>query len=203
MHGNAKDLTGQRFGRLLAKDIAGRQGSMMMWHCVCDCGNTHVARAGHLLAGRIRSCGCLAREEIGNRARTHGRTHTTEYKSWYQMRARCKYPSHIEYHRYGARGIKVCEQWESFERFFADMGPKPTPRHSIDRINNGGNYEPSNCRWADPFTQGANKRNNIRLTQDGVSLTLSQWERALGLRRGKLQQRIARGWSAERALSAP
>lgn len=154
----AIDLTGQRFGRLTPIRIGERQGSSRMWICVCDCGRENVVRTAHLLGGRVKSCGCLNSEMISAMHLRHGRTHTPEHKCWIKMRERCRNPKDISYKYYGAKGVTVCERWNQFESFFEDMGLKPSPKHSIDRIDPYGNYEPSNCRWADSKTQSTNKR---------------------------------------------
>lgn len=152
--------TGQRFGRLVVlKDDPDRRYYCL---CRCDCGTVKSVRAGSLREGSIVSCGCRMREtgrENGRVMTTHGKTHTPEYRAWLQMRNRCYRPNHTGYKYWGGRGIVVCTRWkDSFEAFFADMGLKPSPKHSLDRINNDGNYEPNNCRWATPAEQVANRR---------------------------------------------
>lgn len=127
--------------------------------CICDCGKKKTTQTWHLVNMKIKSCGCLNDDKTEFRKRTverctkHGASKrgklTTEYLSWCSMRNRCQNKSNKDYGRYGGRGITVCDRWmESFNNFFDDMGKKPSPKHSLDRINNHGNYEPSNCRWA-------------------------------------------------------
>jgi hypothetical protein len=125
------------------------------------------------------------RREGGKQNTTHGHTvglaPSSEYLSWIEMRRRCSNPDRPEYPNYGGRGITVCERWNSYELFLLDMGPKPSPRHEIDRINNEGNYEPSNCRWALPQVQANNRRNNHRIMMAGETHTEAEWCRDLGV----------------------
>jgi hypothetical protein len=147
------DLAGQRFGKLVAVEYSHTDGNRTArWLCQCDCGSQAVIRAHSLASGRAKSCGCSKR-------RLDGLSNTPEYKIWESMRRRCSDPKTINYKYYGGRGISVCQRWEdTFKNFYADMGPRPSPLHSIDRKNNDGNYEPGNCGWATDLEQGANKR---------------------------------------------
>jgi hypothetical protein len=159
------DLSGQRFGKLTVRRLAYRdKGHRAYFKCVCDCGKEVEVRSDHLRSGKILACGCLIgrHHNGGGRTVTHGNTsfhrRTVEYKAWDNMRSRCCNTKRHNYKNYGGRGIKVCDRWlNSFENFLADIGRKPGPEYSVDRINNDGNYEPGNCRWATPSEQRCNQ----------------------------------------------
>jgi hypothetical protein len=124
------------------------------------------------------------------------------YIVWKSMRRRCRNPGDISYPWYGGRGIKICERWESFENFFADMG-EPPPRHQIDRIDSNGHYEPGNCRWVTKIEQANNQSNNHPVTFGGETLNINQWARRLGIKRELIKSRLRRGWSVEDTLTKP
>jgi hypothetical protein len=147
------DLTGKRFGRWTVVAYARGQ----KWHCVCDCGTRRVVRGQCLRTGESRSCGCLHKELVKARHTKHGMCGSREYHSWQSMKARCLNPNNPNYEKYGGRGIRPCEEWLPFVPFFADMETRP-PGCSLDRIDVNGNYEPSNCRWADAKQQARNQR---------------------------------------------
>jgi hypothetical protein len=146
--------------------VVGKAGSTKLgkvnWLCRCFCGNQYVRTGAHIVAGRGQHCGCLRGSHISAGRKSHKMTKTKEFRAWCGMKERCYTTTNKDYKSYGARGIKVCEKWyQSFESFFSDMGYAPSPKHSLDRVDVNGNYEPSNCRWATPKEQCSNKRNNI------------------------------------------
>jgi len=203
------DLTGQRFGRLAVTGRAPSRGGDTYWYCACDCGTTmKVVRGKDLRKGAVQSCRCLFKELLSARSTTHGQSRrghrSPEYTSWAAMIQRCTNESADDFRNYGGRGIGVCERWRSFEPFLADMGRRPSPHHSIDRIDNAGNYEPSNCRWATMREQALNRRNNRDVEVDGVRMPIKSWCEATGITRSALSQRIGKlGWSPRRAVTQP
>jgi hypothetical protein len=198
---------GERFGRLVivSKDSVRGADKQIRWIVQCDCGNTRSVLGHDLRTGHTTSCGCWRRDFSIVTKTTHGMTRTsTEYHVWQGFRARCLNPNSPAYARYGGRGITVCAEWATFEQFYADMGPRPSLGHSLDRIDNDGPYAPWNCRWATRTEQGRNTRANIRYTHAGMSLTLREWSEQTGISFNTLVYRIWRsGWSIERALTQP
>lgn len=194
------DLSGQRFGRLTVIAPAFiRKGGYGYYTCRCVCGTVKTVAACNLRTGSTVSCGCHRKSF----RRTHGQSKTKEYRTWRSMIGRCYNKKDGEYHRYGARGIKVCAAWRhSFPTFLADMGFCPEG-YSIERIDNNGDYCATNCRWATVLEQGQNKRNNRILTHNGITLTLSAWSRKASIRLTTLHSRLRQGWSVERALTEP
>ena len=178
-----KDLTGQRFGRLVAISLSGRnKHGHILWRCLCECRNYTVVPQGHLSSGHTKSCGCLFSTEARSLARTtHGMSGTTTYLAWQRMISRCYCEKTTRYEEWGGRGIAVCERWmTSFENFLADMGKRP-PGLSLDRIDGNGNYEPGNCRWSTPTEQAWNRRSTRWITLCGNHLTLKEASARVGI----------------------
>ena len=189
-----KDMTGQVFGKLTVQKLAGfASGNRVVWECLCKCGETSLVTGKNLRSGNAMSCGCARW--------THGMSKTPTYRCWIDLLRRCTNPTTQRFASYGGRGIKICKRWEVFENFLADMGPRPSKGYSIDRIDNDGNYEPGNCRWATHKEQCNNTRKTLRITFNGETRTFVEWCEITGLSYEKLRCRLRRGWSVEKALT--
>lgn len=199
------NLAGKRFGRLVAIARNGRLNCYVTWLCKCDCGNEVTVRSGGLVSGNTKSCGCLHSEVVSKRVTTHGLTNKHPlYKIWSNMRNRCSNPNIREYRYYGARGISVCKEWDDFLVFLSDMERGYSKGMSLDRINVNGNYQKDNCRWATSKEQGNNKRNNVLLTIDGVTKTISEWADISGIPTPTIYWRYKfYGWSDKEAVFTP
>lgn len=202
---NLKDHTGSRFGRLTVVGRAGTSPSKkVLWLCNCDCGEQATCIAQELTTGSTKSCGCLRREVTSQRATTHGMCRDgslpPEYHSWSNMIQRCTNPNNPKYDDYGGRGITVCARWvDSFESFLEDMGEKPEG-YSVERINNNGNYEPGNCRWATQAEQVINSRHCRMLSFNGKTQAMSVWARELNIEYDTLRNRLDAGWPIGKAF---
>lgn len=187
-----------KFGRLLVVSENGRtKHSKVLWHCMCDCGNTTSVPSGSLVNGNSKSCGCLRIEAITS----HGASYTPEYNILSQIKQRCNNSNAEWYSSYGGRGITICDRWnDSFENFIADMGYRPSDDLSIERINNDGNYEPGNCKWGTGTEQQNNRRNNVIVNYKGKNYTLTEICKELNVLYATVQTRLSRGWSIEEAL---
>lgn len=172
------------------------------WLCICECGNKKEVDRYALLNGVTQSCGCLQREKASRRFSKHGKSSDRIYKIWTAMYDRCRNKNCEGYENYGGRGIEVCERWEKFENFYADMGDRPDGK-SLDRIDNNGPYAPWNCEWRDESHQSRNKRSNIWLEYDGRRQVVKDWAREVGLHETTITYRLRQGWSIKEALTTP
>lgn len=190
-----KDLTGKRFDRLVVVKFAHRDaGNKAHWLCRCDCGRESVVQGYNLTGGQTTSCGC--KKNTNPAILRHGMSKTLVHSKWRGMLTRCTNPKAESYPLYGGRGIRVCDRWLTFENFYEDMGTPPEGS-SIERIDNDGNYEPGNCRWATSTEQGRNKRNNRVVTIDGIAMPVSAAAELLGIPVKRIYARLALGWSDE------
>lgn len=188
---NKLSLIGKRFNRLLVISEAPVRKQKSFWNCACDCGNELVICGSGLMNGQTQSCGCLQKERASAATFKHKATKTTEYYSWVNMKTRCYNRKCEDYKDYGGRGIAVCDKWRNdFVAFLEDMGKKPSKRHSIDRINTDGNYEPNNCRWGTDEVQSRNKRSNRWFEHNGIKMILDDWADYFGCHQGNLSNSI-------------
>lgn len=192
------DLTGRIFGYLKVVALAGRRNGKAQWRCLCACGAETVADGYNLSSGHTTSCGCW-RKVAPPGVVVHGKSKDRVHRIWRGMLKRCNNPNEKSYPYYGGRGIRVCDRWQQFVNFYADMGDPPDGL-SIDRIDNNGDYEPGNCRWATKIDQARNKRSNHMITRGCVTRTLADWLEITGLHRGTVEQRIRHGWPESRLL---
>jgi hypothetical protein len=214
-HTVRKDITGKVFGKLTVICRTNRknsQGTRIYWLCRCECGKETEVHRGKLSQGHTTSCGCVQSEwrkrgfrKLWIKHGMSGKSRSREFNCWTGMRSRCSDKKNAKYPNYGGRGIKVCERWaNSFSNFYEDVGPSPSARHSIDRIDVNGDYCPENCRWATPAQQADNKTNTIRLTCDGVTRTATEWARIFGVSRMTIIARIKKyGWDTDKAIKTP
>jgi hypothetical protein len=198
-----RDLTGSRFSRWVVVDVAEVKHGHRHWNVRCDCGNVRTVSSQNLVSGGSKSCGCLKDEKTSVRFSSHRLSHTAEYRVWHGMLARCFNPNATNFKIYGGRGIFVCERWRDFANFIADMGPRPSKDHSIDRINNDGHYSPENCRWSTRTEQWQNSRVPRYLEHAGERLCVKEWAKRTRLGRATIASRIKQGWTVADALTRP
>jgi hypothetical protein len=197
--GNVTVRTGSTFGRLTVIERCAIS-KPKKWICRCECGKESLVFDSNLLRGHTTSCGCRQTEIMIS----HGQSKTKEYRAWIAMRTRCYNTKTPYYKDYGGRGITVCERWNSFELFLADMGPRPSDGSSVERRNVNGNYEPSNCYWATDKTQARNRRGTIYVSVGGEDISLAEASEKSGINYRTAHHRIFRGgWSVADALSKP
>ena len=203
MHSSTVNI-GDVYSRLTVSEEVGKdKHGNKLWKCICSCGKITVVTSNNLTKGHTKSCGCLQTELRKINTRTHGKTGTPLHSIWKSMKQRC-YDKHGKYYKdYGGRGIKVCKEWKNNYEIFYQWAINNGYEKglTIDRINNNGNYEPSNCRWATLIEQGNNKRNNILLTYKGKTHTATEWSRITGINARTIRQRVRKGWSDKRTLT--
>jgi hypothetical protein len=207
------DISNNRYGKLVAIERSKNISGKTAWKCKCDCGNITYVSTSNLTCNRIKSCGCLKLEKLLERSTTHNQRHTHLYDVWKSIRQRCNNPKNRGYHNYGGRGITICEEWDkSFETFYkwsyangysTENQKDEKLKLTIDRIDNNGNYEPSNCRWVDRKTQASNTRIAKFFTINGETKCFSEWCRIFGIHRATFDRRIKNGWSIEKAITTP
>lgn len=199
------DLVGKRFGRLKVLKFAGSRKakgqSRRFWRCRCSCGEVLTVVTGALRSGNTQSCGCLRVDRAGEQNLIHGLSGTFEHRIWKGIRRRCNNPKDVVFSHYGGRGIRVCRRWDSFEKFFLDMGEAPGKNYSIERQNPNGNYTPKNCIWLLRRKQNRNRRDTIYLELNGVRKPALQWAEELGIPYSTVRMRYFRGESPERCLT--
>lgn len=196
-----KDLTGKKFGSLTVVKFSHRKDKHYYWNCICDCGTECIIDGDRLRRGETKSCGCYKR----NMLTTHGKRHHRLYSIWCGMKRRCYLPQLKYYHRYGGRGIVVCNEWkDNFQAFYDwSMNNGYKEGLSIDRIDNDGNYEPTNCRWVNQKTQARNTERNTLITFNDATHCLSEWAEILGFKPSTLYGRLHNGWTIEKAFTTP
>lgn len=192
-----RDITGQKFHSLTALNFEYRDsGYHHNWKFRCDCGNEFVARKSAVISGNTKQCKNCSIKAMARKISTHGYAGTRLYKEWAGIIQRCENPKNTSYNRYGALGITVCEAWHKFEKF-AEWSIKNgySNNLTIDRIDNTGNYEPSNCRWVGNLEQANNKSTNVFITISDETHTIAEWARIYGMKYHTLYDRIKKGWN--------
>lgn len=204
-----QNLIDKKFGRwtVIAATLNTTTNGSILWKCRCDCGTEREVSSYVLTAGKTKSCGCYRREmgvARGRASARHGEgsngKETPEYRAWCQMRQRCLNSNHKQYADYGGRGLAVCSRWDRYEAFLEDMGRRPSPKLSLDRIDNNKGYSPENCRWANQRTQNRNTRNNRYLTIGAETKTLAEWLEHTGTPRKTFYNRVNTGRTPAEAL---
>lgn len=195
-----EEMIGKKFNHLLVLSLSGSINQRLYYKCLCDCGNEKIILGTSMRLKKSQSCGCLRIQRITK----HNLLNSPEYKSWQGMRQRCENPNSDSFKNYGARGICVCKKWRTFNNFYLDMGRKPSPEYTIERLNNDGNYSKNNCVWATKKQQGRNKRNNHIIVFMGQTKCLAEWSELLDIAYPVLQQRLGKyGWSVWESFTTP
>lgn len=202
-----QDITGRRYGRWTVikfhDAVRYTRATVIRWLCSCDCGTEKIVQGQSLKNGKSVSCGCVRNEAVRQRMTKHGMYKSSEYAAWAHMMDRCRNPRSSEFKNYGGRGIAVCEPWADAAVFLADMGKRPSTKHSLERKKNNLGYSPENCIWATPPEQCNNKRTNRRLRFNGRVQTVAQWAREFKMKEKTLRKRLDLGWTTTDALTMP
>ena len=215
--GKINDLTGRRFGMLVAVEYVGRKNGRTLWRCICDCGKESVTGYSNLMTGNTKSCGCMEKANLEYFQRHSYRRKSASldfsgtlnkhplYGLWSSMLTRCYNKNSKHYNIYGGRGIKVCDRWLpvnfGFEHFVSDMGERPSNMHTLDRINNDGDYCPENCRWATITQQSNNKRKSIIVYYFGKRIYLKELCQIIGLNYSRVAHQIQKGFDINSIIS--
>lgn len=205
------NMVGDRFERLTVVEFIGREHNSSKWRCLCDCGVEVFAQRSALVAGTTKSCGCFRADRMSRLTYKHGeaggekrRKRSPEYKAWDSIKQRCFNPNAKEWKWYGGRGISLAPEWATdFSAFLAYIGPRPSPKHSVDRIDGAKNYEPGNIRWADWVEQANNRSNNRMVEFNGQMMTMKQAALAAGMPYKSVKGRVQKGWDVLSALTVP
>lgn len=203
--GTRLNLVGQKFGRLLVTANVASNSGRRKWACVCDCGKRVVVSTDNLRRGNSRSCGCWKIERLSKMRTTHGESNNYLHHIWDGIKQRCLNPKSTFYSEYGGRGIRICDEWKcdysEFSRYIREnLGERPSPEYTIDRVNNNAGYTPGNLRWATPGEQSRNKRNNVIVEFGGKSAILQDWADSMGISRHALENRLLK-WNMEDAMT--
>lgn len=195
-------MIGMHFGRLTVIEGPIRK-SRKYWLCKCECGETKLVRQDHLVGKLVESCGCYQREVAKGVNKTHGMSNSRIYRIWKGLRNRCENENLPQYSDWGGRGIKVCDEWKEFIPFYEwAMANGYNDSLSIDRVDNGGNYCPENCRWSTAQEQALNRRSNSFITHNGITKHISEWDKAIGAKKsGRVRARLNAGWSIADAVT--
>lgn len=201
-----KNLVGLRFGKLsVLKKLGKDRHGEMRWLCICDCGSEYESTSNRLTSGQTTCCRDCMIKKIGDSNRKHGATPKKLFYAYTNMKTRCYNKNYSLYHRYGGRGIQVCEEWRKSFKSFREWALKNgwSEELSLDRINNDGNYEPSNCKWSTCVEQSNNRRTSRMITYNGITDTMANWARNTGIPYYVIQRRLYLNWDAERIFSEP
>jgi hypothetical protein len=201
----ASDFSPETFGRLttISSPYKPEGAKSPVQDFVCSCGKKVTKPVSSVRSGNTSSCGCIKKEILAKKNKEnakHGYFGTPTYRSWSSMIVRCEDTSHVAYHNYGGRGIKIDQELRTFEGFLKYLGERPTKEHTLDRIDVNGNYEPGNVRWATRKEQSTNKRNTINIRVGEESGDLNYWHEKTGISKGALHYRISKGWTPEQVL---